>query len=152
MKKIAAAFSLQTLGALLLLLFTAGCATHTHTTAYTTPPQELISASGFWAIPANTAVRQEILRTLPQDRITYVRRNGRDFYVFPDVANNQLFVGRTQQYQTYRQLASQHQYATQDIEVAHYATATPTNWAAWGSWDRGGYRVGVMHHYHYHYY
>jgi hypothetical protein len=85
----------------LVSLFT-GCAT-------TASPQaeNLLLSAGFKARVATTAKQQEELRTLPTGKISPVRQNGKTFYVYPDAAHNQIYVGNRAQRETYKHLKEQ---------------------------------------------
>lgn len=132
---------LQIVAMVALLLLSAGCATRT--TMYTPQSRKaLVVDAGFRPIPANSARRQQILQMLPADTVTYVRRNGRDYYVYPDMANNQLFVGMKPQYQTYRQLAFQNRVAVENVEAAPWTA--PADWGVWGPWGWGRTRLGFQ--------
>jgi len=89
MKNIFTGFSL--IGAFALLALIVGCANTQHT-------ENLLSAAGFRIVIANTPQRQEQLKALPPDKVTLVQRNGKNYYVYADPANNQVFVGTPSQY------------------------------------------------------
>ncbi len=44
------------------------------------------------------------LKSLPADKLTVAKINGKTFYVFPDPAHNLLYVGNLEQYQSYQQI------------------------------------------------
>ena len=67
MKHLFTGFNL--IGAIALLAFIVGCANTQHT-------ENLLSAAGFRTIAANTPQRQELLKTLPPDRVTVAQRHG----------------------------------------------------------------------------
>jgi hypothetical protein len=69
------------------------------------PPDEgALSAAGFKVVTATTPLQQEHLRTLTPGQLTAMERNGTPFYVYPDAAKNQIYVGTQKEYQAYRQL------------------------------------------------
>ena len=47
-----------------------------------------------------------------------VNRNGRTYYIFPDAAHNQAYVGGPQEYQAYQQLRVANNIAQENIETA----------------------------------
>ena len=80
----------------------AGCAS---TPLAPTPPDEsLLSAAGFKVVVAKTPQQQEHLRSLTPGQITAMERNGTPFFVYPDAAKNQIYVGTQKEYQAYRRL------------------------------------------------
>jgi hypothetical protein len=77
----------------------AGCATpkpRVHT-------EELLQSSGFKVVAATTPADKAQLQTLRPGKLTVVHREGKTWYVYPDAARHQLYVGNPQQYQAYRQ-------------------------------------------------
>lgn len=59
-------------------------------------------AAGFKVIPATTAPQREHLRSLTPGTISAMERNDTPFYVYPDPANDRLYVGNRAAYQRYR--------------------------------------------------
>ncbi len=96
------------LAALALLAFALGCATTQRT-------ENLLSAAGFKTVAASTPKHQEHLKTLTPGKITSVQRKGKTYFVFPDTAHNQLYVGDQAQYQKYRQLRLQQKLSDEKI-------------------------------------
>ena len=74
------------IGVIALLALTAGCET-------TNTNTDLLSAAGFRRFPADTPQKQELLKTLTPGRLTLITWKGKQFYVQPDVPNNQAYVG-----------------------------------------------------------
>lgn len=60
--------------------------------------------AGFTAYSANTAAQKAHIQSLPPDKLTKVNRQGTYMWVYPDAANNQLYVGNRQDYNTFRKL------------------------------------------------
>jgi hypothetical protein len=80
------------------LLF-AGCATHkpsVHT-------EELLQSCRFKIVTATTPEQKAQLQTLRPGKLTVVQRNAKTWYVYPDLAHQQAYVGTPDQYQAYRQ-------------------------------------------------
>src|SRR6184192_2060000 len=98
MKQIRSSFN--TISVIALLALTIGCATtsSTHTKA------SILVASGFKVITPNTAAQQQKLQQLPPGHVPMINRKGRTYYIFPDAAHNQAYVGGPQEYQAYQQL------------------------------------------------
>jgi hypothetical protein len=126
MKNILASFQLIT--AVALLALAAGCASTKHT-------EQMLSAAGFKAIVPKTPQQEQQIKTLPADKLTVAKRNGKTYYVFPDPAHNQLYVGSPEQYQTYQQILSDNQIAGQNRVDADMAGADGNDdenrWAVW---------------------
>ena len=79
-----------------------GCAS---TAPFPPPPDEsLLSAAGFKVVVAKTPEQQEHLRSLPPGNIRAMQRNGIHFFVYPDAARNQIYVGTQKEYQAYLRL------------------------------------------------
>jgi len=53
---------------------------------------------------AKTPQQQEHLRSLTPGQLTAMERNGTPFFVYPDMAKNQIYVGSQKEYQAYRRL------------------------------------------------
>ena len=94
MKQFLTSFKILTTIALLALAI--GCANPQS-------KEDSLVAAGFHVIVPKTAAQQK-LKALPHDRVTMVQQNGKTYYVFPDAAHNQAYVGGPKQYETYRQL------------------------------------------------
>ena len=109
------------IGAIALLALTVSCANTQHT-------ENLLSAAGFRTVLANTPQRQEQLKALPPDRVTLVQRNGKNYYVYADPANYQVFVGTPSQYQKYQQLRLASNLAQDQLETAQMNSWGPGLW------------------------
>jgi hypothetical protein len=109
------------IGAIALLVLTVGCANTQHT-------ENLLSAAGFRTVLANTQQRQEQLKALPPDRVTSVQRNGKNYYVYADSGDNQVFVGTPFEYQKYQQLRLASNLAQDQLETAQLNSWGPGLW------------------------
>ena len=98
MKQIRTSFNMISVIALLAL--TVGCAT----TSSTQNKESMLVASGFKVITPKTAAQQQKLQQLPPGKVAMINRKGRTYYIFPDAAHNQAYVGGPQEYQAYQQL------------------------------------------------
>jgi len=78
----------------------AGCATP----APTPPDVGMLTAAGFKIIAATTTQQREHMRTLTPGQITAWQRNGREFFIYPDVAASRLYVGTPKEYQAFQRL------------------------------------------------
>jgi len=88
---------------MLIAVLCTGCATAPPPPAATSTDKLL--AAGFRVVDAKTKLQQERLEALPQGRISERQRTGKTFFVYPDPANRQLYVGTRKEYDAYRVLA-----------------------------------------------
>jgi hypothetical protein len=125
--------SLKMLSAISLLALAAGCAN-------IQSKENMLVAAGFKVITPKTAAQEQRLKALPPGKVTSVQRSGKTYYVFPDAANNQAYVGGPKQYQAYRQLRLQKQMADEKVEAAEMnLEASEMDWGGWGAWGPGWY-------------
>ncbi len=129
---------LQFLSAIALLALLVGCATTKHT-------ENLLSEAGFIHVAATTDKQVKHLMSLSPDKLTIARINGKAFYVFPDPANKQLYVGNAEQFQTYQQILAYNQ-LTGDSRVLAVEDEGPgddaAKWVEWtesSGWTHGTY-------------
>jgi hypothetical protein len=88
------------LSALTVSVFVAGGAT-------AAPPridESELSSSGFKVLVAKTSAQGEWVKRLPPGEIRPMQRNGKKFFIYPDAAGNQIYVGGPREYEAYRQL------------------------------------------------
>jgi len=71
--------------------------------------------------------------------VSLVQKDGQIYYVFPDAANNQAYVGGPQQYQTYKQLRLANQLSNENLEAAEMRQDASMNLGAWGGWGGVGF-------------
>jgi hypothetical protein len=124
---------LSPIGAFTLLFLTLSC-----TGVQTQNKENLLIAAGFKAIVPKTATQQQKLQALPADKVTLVQKDGKTYYVFPDAANNQAYVGGPNQYQTYKQLRLENKLANDNLEAAEMNQDASMNWGTWGGWGGMG--------------
>src|SRR6266516_1339576 len=96
-----------------LLAITVGCAT---TQTSTQNKESMLVASGFKVITPKTAAQQQKLQKLPPGKIAMINRKGRTYYIFPDAAHNQAYVGGPKEYQAYQQLRAANNIANENLE------------------------------------
>src|SRR6266487_4267366 len=111
MKQIRTSFNMISVMALLAL--TVGCAT----TSSTQNKESMLVASGFKVITPKTAAQQQKLQQLPPGKMAMINRKGRTYYIFPDAAHNQAYVGGPQEYQAYQQLRAANNIANENLET-----------------------------------
>ena len=125
--------------ATLIVVAFAGCATSPRGT------ERDLAASGFQVVPATTPEQLRQLNTLPNERISVINRQGEVYFVYPDRAKNQLYVGRNAQYSAYQNLLLNQKAQTEALQTERDATnaeiinteATALSddpWAAFGVW------------------
>jgi len=109
-------------------------------------------AAGFKIVPAKTQQQFEHLQSLPPNKLTEWQNTGKHYFVYPDVAKRQLYVGRPQEYQAYVRLvpgagptlaqqsaSDQADYAKQDAGM-RLLTTRDNNDPYWWSLDDLGWR------------
>jgi len=139
------------LGALLVAaLLSFGCAS----APPAVPDESQLLAAGFKVVVATTVQQQEHLQTLPPGKITEWQRNGVHYFVFPDAARKQIYVGTPKEYAAYRrvqpgggptldqqQAADQASYAKQDAAMQMYTNRDLADpYYFWDSFDGLGWR------------
>ena len=118
-----------------------GCAS---TQTSTQNRESMLAASGFKTITPKTAAQKQKLQNLPPGKVTMVQKAGKSYYVFPDPAHNQAYVGRSREYQTYLQMRSDKKLARESLETAEMYQDASMEWSVWGGWDAGFGSFGPM--------
>jgi hypothetical protein len=113
-----------TLGVAALVAFVIGCTTTKQT-------ENLLSAAGFKAQPAITAAQQAHLKSLPDHKVSSVKKDGKQYFVYPDVARNVLYIGQSAQYEQYKKLRAQQELADEQINPAEENEIQTAVWGAW---------------------
>jgi hypothetical protein len=138
MKQIRVSFNM--IGVIALLALTVGCAT---TQTSTQSKESMLVASGFKTITPKTAAQQQKLQKLPPGKIAMIQKAGKTYYVYPDAAHNQAYVGGPTEYQAYQQLRATNKLAQENLETAELYQDSVMNWGAWGGWGAGWGRMGI---------
>jgi hypothetical protein len=124
--------------AVMLIALVAGCASNNDLL----DRENAAVGAGFKIITPTKPEQEVLLGKLPADKVTQVIVGGKPYYVLPDVANNQAYVGGPKQYQAYKQFRQ-----TQEKNAEDYiAPSTPIqvvevnsmNWGEWGGWSAVG--------------
>ena len=110
-----------------LLALAMGCATTKHT-------EQMLGDAGFKRVAAQTPKQVQHLKTLPADRLTVVKVNGKTFYVFPDPAHNILYLGNPEEYQTYKESVSLQKLEGQNRVDAIEDQASGDDAGTWVEW------------------
>ena len=114
------------LSVIALLALMVGCTT----TSSTQNKESMLVASGFKVITPKTAAQQQKLQQLPPGHIAVVNRQGRTYYVFPDAAHNQAYVGGPREYQAYQQQRAANNIANEQLETAQMYQDAAMQWGA----------------------
>jgi hypothetical protein len=122
------------IGVITLLVLIVSCSS-----MQTQNKENLLIAAGFQVIVPKTAAHQQKLQTLPPDKVTLVRQNGKTYYVFPDAAHNQAYVGGPSQYQAYRQLRLANKLSNENLEAAELNQEASMDFVGWGGWGGAGW-------------
>lgn len=91
---------LAVIGAFAVTALCFGCAA----TAPPPPDESQLMAAGFKVVVAKTALQREHLQSLPPGKVTELQRTGTHYFVYPDAARNQIYVGTPKEYQAYLRL------------------------------------------------
>ena len=132
MKRVFSGVSL--IGTIVLLALAVSC---TMTQRETQHKEKLLIAAGFKVIVPRNAAQERKLKALPSDRLTLVQKDGKTYYVFPDAANNQAYVGGPTQYHAYSQIRTAIQFRKESLEAAGFGEET--DWGTWGGWGGPGW-------------
>ncbi|HEY5894901.1 MAG TPA: hypothetical protein VIT91_16900 [Chthoniobacterales bacterium] len=119
------------LTALALVALAAGCATELQ------EKENLAVSAGFKVITPTKPDQQALLAKLPAGKVTRITYAGKTYYVLPDRANNQAYVGGPKQYQAYQQLRLANQLSNENLEAAQLNEAAAMGWGDWGGWGGG---------------
>jgi hypothetical protein len=117
-----------------------GCAT----TQSTQNRESMLVASGFKVITPKTTAQQQKLHNLPPGKVTMVQKAGETYYIFPDPAHNQAYVGGPKQYRHYQELRASNKLATENLETAEMYQDSAMEWSLWGGWGAGFGAWGPM--------
>ena len=93
--------------------------------ALAAPTESLLVSAGFKAKAATTTKQKQELKTLPQGTVSRVTQKEKAFYIYPDVASQQFYVGSEAQYQTYQSLASKELGSAKPIVKTHLVRGNP---------------------------
>jgi hypothetical protein len=105
-----------------------GCATAQTTTQNR---EGILMAAGFKVITPKTAAQKQKLQNLPPGKVTMVQKRGKPYYVFPDPAHNQAYVGGPKQYEEYLQLRAEKKLAREDVQTAEMYQDSVMEWSMW---------------------
>jgi ABC-type uncharacterized transport system auxiliary subunit len=81
------------------------CTTTTSTTTMAST-EAMLTKAGFTTHVAKTAKQKAHLQSMPAGRITKVKKNGKNIYVYPDPAHNQIYAGNQAQFNAFKSAKS----------------------------------------------
>src|SRR6476619_6175513 len=119
-----------------------GCAS-TSQTSTSKSKESMLVAAGFKTITPKTAAQKQKLQNLPPGKIAMIQKGGKTFYVYPDAANNQAYVGGPKEYQAYQQQRAANKLAEENLETAEMYQDAAMNWGAWGGRGAGWGPMGM---------
>jgi hypothetical protein len=131
MKQIRVSF--KVISATALLALTAGCTT----TSSMQDKESMLVASGFKVITPKTTAQQQKLQNLPPGKVAMINKGGKTYYVFPDAAHNQAYVGGPKQYKKYQEYRMANKLTEENLESAEMYQDSMMGWGAWGGWGVG---------------
>ncbi|HWY30436.1 MAG TPA: hypothetical protein VNX46_06770 [Candidatus Acidoferrum sp.] len=114
------------------VMLAAGCAS----TRHSEQTERMLGEAGFKRVAASSEKLVKHLQTLPVDKLTVVKLKGKRFYVFPDPAHDQLYVGNLQEYQGYQQILLDENAEAQSRVMADLGEDDgddDANWVAWSN-------------------
>jgi hypothetical protein len=79
----------------------------------TVDEKELLGV-GFKTLVATTTAQADFVKRMAPGQIRAMQRTGKKFFVYPDAANNQVYVGGPKEYEAYKQLHPDSKLAGQD--------------------------------------
>jgi hypothetical protein len=94
--------------------------------------ESMLVASGFKVITPKTAAQKQKLQNLPTGTVTMVKKGKKKYFVFPDPAHNQAYVGGPKEYQAYQQLRADKKLAREDLQDAEMYQDASMEWSVWG--------------------
>jgi len=124
-------FNAITVASAVLLI---GCTT---TQTSTQNRENMLIASGFKVITPKTAAQKQKLQSLPPGKVTMIQKAGKTYYIFPDPAHNQAYVGGPKQYRHYQELCTTNKLAQENMETAEMYQDSAMEWSLWGGWGAG---------------
>lgn len=119
--------------ALALMALLGGCASTQTSTV------DMLTEAGFKLVNADTPKKQELLQSLPADRLSLVTFKGKTFYVQPASTPNQAYVGTVKEFETYQGLRLAKQMRNDELMAARMSHSRMNEWNAWGPSFYGGF-------------
>ncbi len=135
MKTIQTAFKF--VATIALAVLAAGCASNNML-----DKENAAIGAGFKIITPRKPEQAALLRKLPLDKVTQITYHGKIYFVLPDPANNQAYVGGPRQYQAYEQFRRRQNNNYQSYEetpdTVTVVEGNAMDWGGWGGWGSDG--------------
>ena len=93
--------------------------------------ESMLVASGFKVITPKTSVQKQKLQNLPAGTVTKVKKGKKNYFIFPDPAHNQAYVGGRREYQAYQQLRAEKKLSREDVQHAEMYQDAAMEWSMW---------------------
>jgi hypothetical protein len=93
--------------------------------------ENMLVASGFKVITPKTAAQKQKLQNLPDGKVTMIQKGKKRYYIFPDPAHNQAYVGGPKEYQAYQQLRAENKLTKEDLQTAEMYQDATMEWSLW---------------------
>ena len=93
--------------------------------------ESMLVASGFKLITPKTPAQKQKLQNLPAGTVTMIKKGKKSYYVFPDPAHNQAYVGGPKEYQAYQQLRAEKKLTREDLQDAEMYQDATMEWSVW---------------------
>jgi len=81
--------------------------------------ENLLSAAGFKTVVASTDKQLQEIPKLPAGQVTVMSNTGKNYFVYPDMAKKQIYVGTEKEYQAYLKLRAQNNLPDADPEASY---------------------------------
>lgn len=125
--------------ALALSALVAGCAGTPAAAPAAAPVEGLLTAAGFKTVVASSDRQLQQLPTLPPGQVTVVTQTGKNWFLYPDLARNRVYVGTEAEYRTYLKLRTRNNLPDVDPQASYFRqdTAMTANSARYAGipWD-----------------
>lgn len=103
-----------------ILLLLASCMSTNAPPAASPQVEALLVQAGFKTVVASTDKALEQLPTLPPGQVTAVTQTGKNWFVYPDLPKNRVYVGTQKEYTAYLKLREKNNLPDVDPEASYY--------------------------------
>ena len=108
----------------------AGCATNERAQR-----EDLLVTAGFRNILATTPQQKTLLASLPPDGMSVVQKNGKTWYVYPNIPKGSAYVGTPEQALTFRNLAMAKRMSDRNLRASQMnGVASMDAWSGGYGW------------------
>ena len=129
-------------GALLALpALIIGCASPQ--SSNTQDKETMLIAAGFKVVTPKTDAQKQKLKALPAGKIAMITKSGKTYYVYPDAADNQAYIGGPAEYQAYQQARAAAKLSEENLEAATLYSDSMMSWDTWDGWGAGWGPMGI---------